>query len=67
MYSLINNAFYKTCTFSPNNINISFIVNIKWQHIVQIYGVFFSTKKYGFYLKLQFCVCFLKMLRPLKG
>ena len=31
-------------------------------------GVFFSTKKRAFYQKkMQFCVCFLKMLRPPKG
>ena len=31
-------------------------------------GVFFSTKKCAFYeKKMQFCVCFLKMFRPLKG
>ena len=31
--------------------------------------VFFSTKKCALYLKkkMQFCVCFLKMFRPLKG
>ena len=34
----------------------------------QFYGVFFSTKKQALYLKkMQFCVCFLKMFRPLKG
>ena len=32
------------------------------------YGVFFSTKKCALYLKkMQFCVCFLNMFRPLKG
>ena len=31
-------------------------------------GVFFSTIKCAFYLKkMQFCVCFLKRFRPLKG
>ena len=32
-------------------------------------GVFFSTKKKNVHCfqKMQFCVCFLKMFRPLKG
>ena len=36
--------------------------------LVISYGVFFSTKLCAFYLKkkVQFCVCFLKMFRPLK-
>ena len=39
--------------------------NIK---ISKAYGVILSTKKCTLYLKkMQFCVCFLKMFRPLKG
>ena len=40
------------------------------QHMVSVFtnGVFFSTKKCAFYLKkFLFCVCFLKMFRPLNG